>query len=567
MMLASWDTEELVSHILFLRETNHVEAEPRIWHVIEKGWVEVVDRLLQKEPTLLGQNGSGSGDNCGGVSTDYLIRATHNRGGIFSYLVERWSVSERTPDNLQKVLKRAIENTTIDRMLEVVLYRSGPMKPHEIQDFCKAESIEGGHWQSVQTLLSSHLAVFTGDDLDRILAHPPRIIDDYWRVVIRMMTDESLPAGRIHPAVFRPGDVLALVPDKKRYIQFCERLVEEFDAVLTPPVAQQLLEAAVEVKNPTLSHKCIAAGAVATAEFIETAAGHFFPNEDFIRFLLESNEAIVPSEKAMLNALRAWTLNWNLVRLLLERGGPVTSRVVDRVLNSTTVDKPVYRHLMLACPEDLGSIREKLVGCLHSFEDLQWMEECLEEAAHLHAAQWHAGVRRSRDDDSTSHGHMSPDTDASSSTIPRLSTFEAPVASMSPTDSHSPPSESVTSGSSPTGSPPSEGRRIGVARGWEGLARAGSGADDEAGVRRGEAASEINTRERNTCVVCLDAAAAVILAPCGHRCTCTKCTALLMRRPDIPLESPFGVRRPAFHSRACPICKTYIQSTVRRVYD
>ena len=55
------------------------------------------------------------------------------------------------------------------------------------------------------------------------------------------------------------------------------------------------------------------------------------------------------------------------------------------------------------------------------------------------------------------------------------------------------------------------------------------------------------------CIICLERPKAVILAPCGHRCTCKRCTrAVLM-----------GARE----RRSCPLCKEAIESFVTRVFE
>lgn len=55
------------------------------------------------------------------------------------------------------------------------------------------------------------------------------------------------------------------------------------------------------------------------------------------------------------------------------------------------------------------------------------------------------------------------------------------------------------------------------------------------------------------CIICLERPKMVILAPCGHRCTCKRCTRAIM------LSSR--------EKRNCPLCKERIDSFVAKVFD
>lgn len=55
----------------------------------------------------------------------------------------------------------------------------------------------------------------------------------------------------------------------------------------------------------------------------------------------------------------------------------------------------------------------------------------------------------------------------------------------------------------------------------------------------------LTKRKREECSICLDGADLLVLAPCGHKCVCAACRALIQQ---------------------CPICRKTIESTVQRVY-
>ena len=55
------------------------------------------------------------------------------------------------------------------------------------------------------------------------------------------------------------------------------------------------------------------------------------------------------------------------------------------------------------------------------------------------------------------------------------------------------------------------------------------------------------------CIICLERPKVVILAPCGHRCTCKRCTRTIL----------LGSR----DKRSCPLCKERIESFVAKVFE
>lgn len=64
------------------------------------------------------------------------------------------------------------------------------------------------------------------------------------------------------------------------------------------------------------------------------------------------------------------------------------------------------------------------------------------------------------------------------------------------------------------------------------------------------ASSDSSSPPRRECVVCMDAPASAVLAPCGHRVTCLPHARLLLSRSD-----------------PCPICRASILCIVERVFD
>jgi hypothetical protein len=58
--------------------------------------------------------------------------------------------------------------------------------------------------------------------------------------------------------------------------------------------------------------------------------------------------------------------------------------------------------------------------------------------------------------------------------------------------------------------------------------------------------------EAEQCAVCLTYRATIILAPCGHKQTCRRCTKRLMEMPP--------------PQRTCPCCKVAIESFVTTVF-
>jgi hypothetical protein len=64
--------------------------------------------------------------------------------------------------------------------------------------------------------------------------------------------------------------------------------------------------------------------------------------------------------------------------------------------------------------------------------------------------------------------------------------------------------------------------------------------------------------EEKECIVCLDRAAKVVLAPCGHSCFCVTCTRVFTQQAKgVPRTDDFGA------SIKCPVCKTQITGCIR----
>jgi len=56
--------------------------------------------------------------------------------------------------------------------------------------------------------------------------------------------------------------------------------------------------------------------------------------------------------------------------------------------------------------------------------------------------------------------------------------------------------------------------------------------------------------DEDDCVVCMDAAADMLLVPCGHVCLCAGCADSMLRLDDA--------------GRRCPLCRTALEGAVRR---